>query len=198
MENSRYKAFVAAVETGSFSKAAEQINYTPSGVCQLVNAFEKELGFCLLVRDKRGVKLTSAGEKILPAVRDLMLQEERLGQLSAEINGLAIGSITIGAYSSIATHWLPAIIKGFQESYPQIEIHLMEGIRQEIEGWLSSKVIDLAFYSYEEPMNYDWIPLAEDPMIAVLPQSSTGRCRRVPADELSVRAFHYACPGAGR
>ena len=43
MENSRYKAFVASVETGSFSKAAEKINYTPSGVCQLVNALEKEL-----------------------------------------------------------------------------------------------------------------------------------------------------------
>ena len=48
-------------------------------------------------------------------------------------------------------------------------IRMMEGIRQENIKWLEEKVVDLAFCSYEEPMEYDWIPLAEDPMVAVLP-----------------------------
>ena len=169
MENSRYKAFVASVETGSFSKAAEKINYTPSGVCQLVNALEKELGFPLLIRDKKGVRPTSDGETVLLAVRDLLQQEDRLSQISAEIRGLNIGNITISAYSSIATHWLPSVIKNFQEAYPRIHIRMMEGIRQENIKWLEEKVVDLAFCSYEEPMEYDWIPLAEDRMVAVLP-----------------------------
>ena len=169
MENSRYKAFVASVETGSFSKAAEKINYTPSGVCQLVNALEKELGFPLLIRDKKGVRPTSDGETVLLAVRDLLQQEDRLSQIAAEIRGLNIGNITISAYSSIATHWLPSVIKNFQEAYPRIHIRMMEGIRQENIKWLEEKVVDLAFCSYEEPMEYDWIPLAEDPMVAVLP-----------------------------
>lgn len=169
MENSRYRAFVASVETGSFSKAAEKINYTPSGVCQLVNALEKELGFPLLTRDKKGVRPTADGEVVLLAVRDLLQQEDRLNQISAEIRGLNIGNITISAYSSIATHWLPGVIKNFQEAYPNISIRMMEGIRQENIKWLEEKVVDLAFCSYEEPMEYDWIPLAEDPMLAVLP-----------------------------
>lgn len=169
MESSRCKAFAASVETGSFTKAAEKLNYTPSGVCQLVNALEKELGFTLLLRDKKGVKPTADGERILVVIRDYLQQEERLLQMASEINGLATGTITIGAYSSIATHWLPAVIKGFQEAYPKIEIHLMEGIRQENESWLANKIVDFAFYSYQEPMDYEWIPLARDPMIAVLP-----------------------------
>ena len=169
MENSRYLAFVASVETGSFSKAAEKVNYTPSGVCQLVNALEREMGFPLLIRDKRGVRPTADGETVLLAIRDLLQQEDRLNQISAEIRGLNIGSITLGAYSSIATHWLPAVIKSFQEAYPRITIRMMEGIRQENIDWLRAKTVDLAFCSYEEPMEYDWIPLAEDPMIAVLP-----------------------------
>ena len=169
MENSRYKAFVASVETGSFSKAAEKINYTPSGVCQLVNALEKEMGFPLLTRDKKGVRPTADGEAVLLAVRDLLQQEDRLNQISAEIRGLNIGNITISSYSSIATHWLPSVIKNFQEAYPHINIRMMEGIRQENIKWLEEKVVDLAFCSYEEPMNYDWIPLAKDPMLAVLP-----------------------------
>lgn len=169
MDTARYKAFMTSVESGSFTRAAEILCYTPSGVCQLVNALENDLGFPLLTRDKKGVKPTAGGEEVLRVVRDLLLQEERLDQLAAEINGLTTGKITIGAYSSIATHWLPAIIKGFLEAYPHIKIHLMEGIRQEVSGWLAERKIDMAFLSYEEPMEYEWIPLAEDPMIAVLP-----------------------------
>lgn len=169
MDTARYKAFLRAAETGSFTKAAEELCYTPSGVCQLVNALEMELNLTLLVRDKRGVTLTPNGKEVIPTVRALLSEEERLHQLAAGINGLTMGRITIGAYSSISTHWLPAIIKGFQQSFPNVEIHLMEGIHQEVDAWLAEKKIDMAFYSYKEPMKYKWIPLAKDPMIAVLP-----------------------------
>lgn len=169
MENARYRAFAASVEMGSFSRAAEKMNYTPAGVYQLVNALEKELGFPLLLRDKKGVRPTADGEKILVVVRDLLYQEDRLSQLAAEINGLATGRISIGAYPSIATQWLPSIVKGFCESYPQIEVLMTEGIRQDLEAKLDARSIDLIFYSYREPMPYEWIPLAEDPVVAVLP-----------------------------
>lgn len=129
------------------------------------------MGFPLLMRNKKGVKPTDNALKIIPVLRDILLQEERLYQINAEIKGLAMGSVTIGAYSSISTHWLPAVIKGFQEAYPKIEIRLMEGIRQEVESWLADKRIDIAFFSYKEPMPYEWIPLAEDPMLAVLPKT---------------------------
>lgn len=169
MENARYKAFAASAEMGSFSKAAEKINYTPAGVCQLVNALEKELGFPLLFRDKKGVRPTADGEKVLAVIRELLYQEERLTQLASEINGLSAGKITIGAYPSIATQWLPPIIKAFRENYPNIEILMLEGVRQELEAHLDNRSIDLVFYSYREPMPYEWIPLAEDPMMAILP-----------------------------
>ena len=44
--------------------------------------------------------------------------------------------MTIAAYSSIATHWLPAVIRVFQQDYPHVSIRLMEGIWQEVSGWL--------------------------------------------------------------
>lgn len=171
MESARCKAFLTAAETGSFSKAAEVLNYTPSGVSQLVTAFENDLGFPLLRRSKKGVSLTENGEKILPVVKDYLLQENRIYQMAAEMNGLLIGSVTIAAYSSIATHWLPSVIRIFQETYPQIQIKIMEGIRQEVVKWLDEKVADIAFLSYQDPMQYDWIPLAEDQMLAVLPKT---------------------------
>ena len=69
METARCRAFLAAAETGSFSRAAEALRYTPSGVNQLVSALEKEVGFSLFSRNTKGVALTANGELLLPVVR---------------------------------------------------------------------------------------------------------------------------------
>ena len=171
METARCRAFLAAAETGSFSKAAEALSYTPSGVNQLVSALEKEFGFPLFRRNTKGVSLTENGELLLPVIRKFLRQEDRIFELSAEMNGLLIGSVNIAAYSSIATHWLPAVISAFQRDYPQIHINLLEGIWQEVSQWLDDRVADIGFLSYQENMPYDWIPLAEDPMLALLPRN---------------------------
>ena len=170
METARCRAFLAAAETGSFSKAAEALSYTPSGVNQLVTALEKELGFPVFRRNTKGVTLTENGELLLPTVREFLRQEDRIFELSAEMNGLLIGSVTIASYSSIATHWLPVVISAFQRDYPQIRIKLMEGIWQEVSKWLDDRAADIGFLSYQEGMPYEFIPLAEDPMLALLPK----------------------------
>ena len=114
---------------------------------------------------------TPDGERIAVAVRELLSQERRIYEIAAEIKGLSLGEVTIATYPSISTHWLPGVIRGFREEYPHIKIKLMEGIRQEIIQWLEEKRADVAFMSHKEPMSYDWIPLAEDQMLAVLPKT---------------------------
>lgn len=169
MDPARCKAFLLSVETGSFTRAAEAMGYTPSGVSQLVHALEKELEFPLLIRSKHGVTPTANGEVLLPAIRQFLQQENLIWQTAADIRGLTTGSVTIASYSSIAAHWLPGVIKAFEEEHPHIHIKLMDGIRQEVTKWLDSKEADVGFFSYQEPMKYEWIPLAEDPMLAILP-----------------------------
>lgn len=170
MESARCKAFMYAAETGSFTKAAELLNYTPSGVSQLVGALENETGLILLRRTRKGVALTSDGEILLPAVREFIEKENRIYELAAEAKGLLLGSVTVAAYSSISTHWLPEVIRDFEKDYPQIEIRLMEGIRQEVTRWLDEKKADIGFLSYQEPMPYEWTPLNYDEMLAILPK----------------------------
>lgn len=171
METARCKAFLYAAETGTITQAADKLAYTPSGVSQLIQALENELGVQLLFRNKRGVTLTEEGALFLPVVREFLRQEDAIYQLSSEVHGLAVGSVTIATYSSIAAHWLPQVIHRFQEDYPNIRIQLIEGYRQEVESLLSEKKADLAFMSYKEPMPYEWIPLAEDPLLAILNRS---------------------------
>lgn len=168
MDTARYRAFVEAVDKGSLSQAAKTLSYTPSGVSQLISALERDLGFPLLERTKHGVRLTKTGETLLPVVRAIVQEEERLNEMASEINGLTIGSVTIGSYPSVATHWLPKVIKAFHEHYPHIEIRVMEGIHQEIDDWLSTYQVDLAFMSQALDSPYEWIPLGTDSMVAVL------------------------------
>ena len=171
MESARCRAFMAAAETGSFSRAGKLLSYTPSGVSQLVAALEAEFGFALLNRSKKGVTLTAAGEKLLPAVRGFLQQEDRLYQLASEVKGLDVGEITIASYYSISNHWLPAVIRDFERDYPNIHIRLMEGIRGDIIQWLHSGEADIGFMSNGSGIGFDWLPLADDAMLAILPRS---------------------------
>lgn len=170
MELSRCKAFLAAAERGSFTGAADELNYTPSGVSQLVSALENELGFSLFIRKKKGVELTAEGKLMLSPIRSFIRQEANVSQVASEIRGLSVGEIVIASYSSISTHWLPKVIKQFRMDYPNIRIRLMEGIRQEVIQWMMESRANVGFLSYRADLLYEWIPLAEDQMLAVLPK----------------------------
>ena len=171
MESARCRAFLAAAEHGSFSAAAEALHYTPSGVSQLVTALEQELELTLLRRTRRGVTLTQAGETILPAARALLQQEDRIRQLAAEINGLQLGSITVGTYPSMAMLYLPEVLRAFSRDFPQIRVQVREGEQREIVEWLRTGEADVGFLGGGERLPGDWLPLAEDPMLAMLPRT---------------------------
>ena len=170
METLRCKAFLTAAESGSFTKAAEKLSYSPSGVSQLVTAFENELGFSLFIRQKKGISLTTNGERLLPAVREFLYREECIRQLATDIRGLAAGDVRIATYSSIASHWLPEVIRDFKKDYPNINITLMEGAKSDIIRYLEEKKADIGFASNIENTPYDWIHLDDDILIAVLPK----------------------------
>ncbi len=171
MDTAKCKAFITAAETGSLTKAAEILNYTPSGVSQLITAFENELGVKLLSRTKKGVAATSNGEKIIPYLRDYVQQENSVFQLASEMNGLVVGSVSIATYASIGMCWLPQIIADFQRDYPNIKIKVIEGSHSDQSHLLDNKQADIAFFSYKPQMKYDWIPVKEDRMIAILPEN---------------------------
>ena len=170
MESVRARAFLESVERGSFRAAADALGYTPSAVSQLVAALEKDLKLNLLIRSKKGVTVTPEGSRLLPIVRSYLAREKEMYELASEMQGLSVGNLTIEAYPSIATTWLPELVRTFQRDYPDIEFSIMEGVRQDLFHNLDQHVADMAFLAYAEPMDYEWIPLAEEEMIAVLPE----------------------------
>ncbi len=118
MENNKCKAFIECIERGSISAAADSLGYTPSAISQLITSLEKELGLKLLVRSQKGVKPTSEGETLLPAFRAYIAKEQDIYHIASELKGVVTGNLSIAAYPSVATNWLPEIVRRFKSEYP--------------------------------------------------------------------------------
>lgn len=170
MNIQKYLSFVKTVEYGSFTKAAEILNYSQSGISRMIGDLEKDWKVVLLERGKGGVKLTSDGLTLLPYARSLVAEYEKLQMQVDELNGLQSGLIRIGTFSSVATHWLPNIIKEFQKDYPHIDYELLLGDYAEIEEWVIEGRVDCGFLKLPTRPDFETIFLEEDKLLAVIPE----------------------------
>ena len=171
MNLQKYLSFVKTVEYGSFTKAAEILNYTQSGISRMIADLEKEWGVTLLERSKYGVKPTSDGLTLLPYAQNLCANFDKLKMQVDELNGLQSGLIRIGTFSSVATHWLPNIIKEFQKDYPNIDYELLLGDYTEIEEWIHTGRVDCGFLRLPTHPDFETIFLEKDRLMAIIPEN---------------------------
>jgi len=197
MNIQKYLAFIKTVEYGSFTKAAEILNYSQSGISRMINDLEKEWNVSLLERNRTGVKLTSDGMKILPIAQSVCNEFNRLQEQVDEINGLESGLIRIGTFSSVATHWLPNIIKEFQKDYPNIDYELLLGDYTEIEEWIKTGRVDLGFLRLPTTEEFETVFLEEDKLLVVLPENHPlAECDKFPVKALCDYPFMLLEKGA--
>ena len=168
----KYKTLMTVVEQGSLTKAAKSLGCTQSAVSHSIDSLETELGFSLIKRSRAGIKLTAEGERLMPAVRSLLNSAEQLGQLASSIRGLDSGTVRIGAFTSVAVHWLPAVLKEFQADYPNVEFKLLNGDYHDVEQWLSDGSVDLGFVTVPNGLECECITLMEDRLLAIIPKDS--------------------------
>lgn len=193
----KYLAFVKTVECGSFTKAAEILSYSQSGVSRMINDLEKEWNVSLLERGKGGVKLTSDGLKLLPYAQNVCSEYLKLQMQVSELNGLHSGLIRIGTFSSVATHWLPKIIKKFQSDYPGIDYELLLGDYTEIENWILEGRVDCGFLRLPANAELETSFLEQDKLLAVLPVTHPlADCDRFPVNALCDYPFMLLEKGA--
>lgn len=138
-----YLVFTTVLEQGTFYKAASILNVTPSAISHSINQLEQELGFPVFNRSRTGVSLTPNGEKILPLIQQIINTQSRITQLAQQIQGLDIGIIRIGAFSSACINWLPPVIQTFKETYPQVEITVKQAVFSEITRDVKNGNLDL-------------------------------------------------------
>lgn len=197
MNIQKYLAFIKTVEYGSFTKAAEILNYSQSGISRMINDLEKEWNVSLLERNRTGVKLTSDGMKILPIAQSVCNEYNRLQEQIDAINGLESGLIRIGTFSSVATHWLPKIIKEFQKDYPNIDYELLLGDYTEIEEWIKTGRVDIGFLRLPTTDEFETEFLEDDKLLVVMPENHPlAECNKFPVKALCDYPFMLLEKGA--
>lgn len=191
MNVQKYRAFVKAVEYGSFTKAAEALNYTQSGISRMIHDLETEWDTILLERGKAGVLLTSDGLKLFPQIQHICSEQERLMSQVEELHDGQSGLVRIGTFSSVATHWLPHMIKRFQKDYPKIDFEMLLGDYTEIEAWIQDGRVDFGFLRLPASTEFETISVEEkDRLLAVIPEDHPlADCDRFPMKELENYPF---------
>jgi DNA-binding transcriptional LysR family regulator len=139
------QVFVAVVEAGSFTAAAERLGMTQSATSHALAALEAELGVRLLERQRQGVTLTMLGCDVLAHARTMLAESEHIRQLAAAARGLATGRLRIGSFPSVSARLLPGLLRAFQQCYQGIEVVLFEGTDQEVSEWIHTRIVDVGF-----------------------------------------------------
>ena len=197
MNIQKYMAFITTVEYGSFTRAAEVLGYSQSGISRMINDLEKEWKISLLERGRAGVRLTSDGLKLLPHAKSVCDEYEKLQIQVDELNGLQSGLIRIGTFSSVAAHWLPNIIKEFQKDYPNIDYELLLGDYTEIGDWIMEGCIDCGFLRLPAHPDLESVFLEQDKLLAILPEyHPLAECGRFPVTSLCNDPFILLEKGA--
>ena len=169
MSLKKYEVFVTTVSCGSLTRAAELLGSTQSRVSHALAALEAELGFALLHRSRSGVALTEAGAMVLPHMQAILAENKRLTELAADIRSADAGTVRLGAFTSVAVHWLPGIIQDFQAAHPRVKLELLSGDYYDMEQWLRKGSVDLGFVTLPAPEGMETVTLCQDELLAVLP-----------------------------
>lgn len=136
------RSFVAVVDTGSFTRAADSTHLTQSTVSQQVRKLESQLGCELLNRKGRYITATLEGERVLNyARRILQLMQEAVAQTSLSIEQQ---KIRLGVPEDFATHAIMPALSAFADQYPGIRLEVKSGLCSDIWREFQRGELDLA------------------------------------------------------
>lgn len=171
MDIKSWKIMLAVDDYGSFTRVGAELGYTQSGITQMMKNLEKKVGFPLYIKDHHGIRLTNEAKSLIPAIRTLLNADEVIHQEIAALNGAQRGTIRIGTYLSCSIHWIPKIISEFQQKHPDIIIQVIEGVEGELADWIQERRVDIGFISLQKNHKYQFLPVMDDPMYAVIPEN---------------------------
>lgn len=169
MSIKKYITFLKVVETGSITKAAASLGHTQSGVTQLLGALEQDLGVKLLNRSRNGISLTPQGQVLLPYMKEVVADNQKLMQAVSELSPRKDCVIKIAAFTSVAVNWLPTIIKEYQKKAPEVRFQVIDCGYNRVEQELKKKKVHLGFVPMSAHYDFPCTPLYEDRLLAVLP-----------------------------
>jgi len=170
MDSNTLRAFLAIVDQGSFSEAAEQLHITQPAISKRLAALEVQLGAELVDRSQRQLKLTDAGTRLLPHARRILdeIHNARIA-LSPSTREVA-GKLQIIASHHIGLHHLPNWLRRFKRDYPQVSLDLQFMESDAAYAQMRKRGAELAFVTLSDGIDPNFKVYAQwpDPMAFVV------------------------------
>jgi LysR family cyn operon transcriptional activator len=171
--------FLAVADTAHFTRAAGRLNVTQPTLSHQIRQLEGQLNLPLFDRVGRRVKLTAAGEVLLPHARRVLRELEEAQSALGELHGLKRGELKVGIVQTVNACVIPEIVARFSDAHPGVRVTCVESSVPEIEAGLEAGRLDLgiSFLPATRPL-LDGEMLFTEQLVAVVPAGHAWQKRR--------------------
>jgi DNA-binding transcriptional LysR family regulator len=164
------EAFLAIAERGSFQRAASQLNLSQTALSHRMRKLEDDLGVKLLTRTTRQVALTPAGQELLPKakrmIEDIAVSYEQLRRQGRERQE----RLAIGCLPTIATYYLPRILKALSAKFPDVTVRVYDNSASEIAELVQSRDAEFGITVISaNRWDLEFKPLLKEPYVLLCP-----------------------------
>jgi DNA-binding transcriptional LysR family regulator len=169
MELRHLEYFVAVADERHFTRAANRLLVSQSGLSASIRSLERELGAPLFVRNTRHVELTELGRAMLVDARQALASVVAVKQAAAAVSGLLRGTLAVGTEQCIGVVDVPGVLARFHSAHPGVEIHLSQAGSSRLADEVVAGRLDIAFLATAGvPRDgIRLISLAEEPMVVL-------------------------------
>ncbi|HJV88971.1 MAG TPA: LysR family transcriptional regulator [Holophagaceae bacterium] len=191
MEFDQLSFFLALVEEGNFSRAAERVGRTQPALSLALKRLEEELGERLLDRTPRKVVPTEAGRLLQNYAHRLLFLREEAQTAIGEMRGLLRGRLRIGANESTSLYLLPELLVAFRQAHPHIKVEVFRSTSEQIPRQVLEYGLDVGFISFDPgTAGVDSDLIHRDPLVLVVPpKHPLSRRKEVRVEELGAETF---------
>jgi DNA-binding transcriptional LysR family regulator len=164
LDTDQLRSFLAIVDCGSFTRAAERVHKTQSAVSMHVRRLEEQLGCALFVKHGRGARLTAEGERLIEFARRIIQVEA--GALAALSRKGLRGAVRLGIPDDYAESFLAEIVARFNRRHPLVEVSVVCEASMELAAQVAAGALELALVTDHEGINGLEL-LREEPLVWV-------------------------------
>lgn len=186
MDLKQLEYFVRVAELGSFTRASIVLDVAQPALSRQIRNLEVEFGQNLLIRNGRGVSLTSAGKLLLEYSRGILHQAERLREEMSRARGALVGKVALGLPPSLLKLLVVPVLSAFKQRLPAATLVIREGLTASMQESLISGSLDMALlYNASSSPDIDLLPLVEEELFMVARADDAAVPAVVPARSLA-------------
>lgn len=147
------KYFVEIVESGSLSNASQSLGIAQPALSQHIAAMEDFLGVKLFERHARGMKTTIEGARLYARALSILNQIDQLHDDVHDSGTAPRGEVRLGIAGALAAVLVTPLLRSIESEYPDIRLHLVEGLSKQITALIESRAVDLAIFPGSSEMD---------------------------------------------